>query len=146
MKLNSSLILSQVSATVNFSPPAAPPLPPPPCKKKGGKRTDSISYVYTHDNRDATENTRSRAHVGVKIVRGTHSRRISRIRQQAAWPALCWIFPTPEQKSQSSTYISPAIKEALHGSATSKVNRSNTFQDSSISHCAHTKYFYPFKI
>jgi len=34
MKLNSSLILSQVSATVNFSPPAAPPLPPPPCKEK----------------------------------------------------------------------------------------------------------------
>jgi len=49
MKLNSSLILSQVSATVNFSPPAAPPLPPPPCKVKKGleKRRDSISYVYT---------------------------------------------------------------------------------------------------
>lgn len=62
MKLNSSLILSQVSATVNFSPPAAPPLPPPPCNKKrreGGKKRGKIreeNSISIHDKAAATKN------------------------------------------------------------------------------------------
>lgn len=55
MKLNSSLIRSQVSATVNFSPPAAPPLPPPPCKKK--EQNEGIRLAM-HDNANATEGRR----------------------------------------------------------------------------------------
>jgi len=62
MKLNSSLILSQVSATVNFSPPAAPPLPPPPCKKKGRENERIRLAMYTHTTMETRQRIYMLAH------------------------------------------------------------------------------------
>lgn len=109
-------------------------------EKEERKRTDSISYVYAHDNGNTTEDILARTSTLKPYrMRNALATRISRIRQQAVWPSLCGIVfnlsnSGARELVRPRAYLS-LLRRKLHGTIMSKLNKSNKFRDSWIWYC-----------